>query len=128
MFFVGQLGPSAIAAVGMSGVLIGIIMIAVMGISTGTIAVISRYIGMKDEEYANIALAQSIFLALIFSVFVTVFLYVFSEQILQLLGAEPEVCFQGEEYLKVMALGSPTIFLTVMMFSALRGQGIPYLQ
>ncbi len=48
MFFVGKLGPSSIAAVSMGGMVIGIGMVAVMGVSIGTIALVSRYIGRGD--------------------------------------------------------------------------------
>ncbi|HIH96673.1 MAG TPA: MATE family efflux transporter [Thermoplasmata archaeon] len=125
MFFVGRLGPSAIAAVSMGGVIIGIIMVAVMGISVGAIALVSRYIGRKDSDSANNVVMQSLLLALMFSLVVMILGYIFAEPLLRLLGAEKDVINLGSSYIKILALGSPTIFLTVMMFSSLRGAGDP---
>jgi putative MATE family efflux protein len=125
MFFVGKLGPSSIAAVSMGGVVIGIIMVAVMGISVGTIALVSRYIGRGDQDSADNVVMQSLVLALIISFFVMALGYVFAEPMLRILGAEAEVTYLGGRYIQIMALGSSTIFLTVLMFSSLRGAGDP---
>ena len=47
MIFVGRLGPEAIAAVSISGVLMGLIRMVGMGVSVGTVAMIARYVGQK---------------------------------------------------------------------------------
>ena len=45
MIFVGKLGPAAIAAVGMSGVIMGTLYVAIFGIYMGTTAMVARFIG-----------------------------------------------------------------------------------
>ena len=42
MVFVGRLGPSAIAAVGMSGVVLGFLFVVILGIYIGTVALVAR--------------------------------------------------------------------------------------
>jgi len=125
MYFVGKLSPSAIAAVSMSGIILGLIMTAVMGISLGTIALVSRAVGEKDIDKANEVVGQSLLLGLFITVIVTILGYLFAAPMLRALGAEEEVVIQGVSYIRIMCLGSVTIFLTILMFSALRGAGDP---
>jgi len=125
MYFVGKLSPSAIAAVSMSGIILGLIMTAVMGISLGTIALVSRAIGEKDIEKANGVVGQSLLLGLFITIIVTIIGYLFAAPMLGALGAAEEVVIQGTSYIRITCLGSITIFLTILLFSALRGAGDP---
>lgn len=123
MFFVGKLGPSAIAAVAMSGILLMLGMTIGMGISIGTIAMISRFAGAgKREKVQNVA-AQAIFLGLISSLVLGVVGYSFASPILSLLGASKDVLPLGVAYVKIIALGSITLFLTIALNSSLQGIG-----
>ena len=64
MIFVGKLGPSAIAAVGMCGIIIYFLFVAIIGIYMGTVALVARFIGaQKKSEAENVAM-QSVFLGL----------------------------------------------------------------
>jgi Na+-driven multidrug efflux pump len=47
MIFVGRLGAAAIAAVSIGGVIMGLIRMLATGISTGTVALVSRFVGQK---------------------------------------------------------------------------------
>ncbi|MDD3818801.1 MAG: MATE family efflux transporter, partial [Actinomycetota bacterium] len=68
---------------------------------------------------------QSFILGLIITLIVAPLGYIFAPQMLELLGASKEVVMQGTPYLRITFGGSVTIFLTVIMFSALRGAGDP---
>jgi putative MATE family efflux protein len=125
MYFVGKLGSSAIASVSMSGIIVGLIMMAVMGLSFGTVALVSRYVGEGNIDKADNVVMQSFILGLVLTVIVTVLGYIFSPQMLELLGAAEDVVIQGTAYLRITFGGTITIFLTVLMFSALRGAGDP---
>lgn len=125
MYFVGKLGASAIASVSMSGIIIGIIMTAVMGLSFGTVALVSRYVGEGNIDKADGVVMQSFILGLLITLIITPLGYIFAPQMLELLGASKDVVMQGAAYLRITFGGSITIFLTVLMFSALRGAGDP---
>jgi putative MATE family efflux protein len=125
MYFVGNLGSSATAAVSMSGIIVGLILTAVTGLSFGTLAMISRYVGEGNIEKADNVVMQSFILGLIITLIITPLGYIFAPQMLELLGASKEVVMQGTPYLRITFGGSITIFLTVLMFSALRGAGDP---
>lgn len=125
MYFVGNLGSSATAAVSMSGIIVGLILTAVTGLSFGTLAMISRYVGEGNIEKADNVVMQSFILGLIITLIITPLGYIFAPQMLELLGASKEVVMQGTPYLRITFGGSITIFLTILMFSALRGAGDP---
>jgi len=123
MIFVGKLGPSAIAAVSMCGIMMGMIFALAIGITTGTIALVSRFFGAKDFETADKVVVQTIFLAITASVIIGIGGYLLAEPIMRLLGAEGEVVDLGSLYFKIIAICSFTIFLTFSLTSTLRGAG-----
>jgi len=45
MFFVGKLGPTALAAVTISGIVIALLITVAIGISIGTLALVARFVG-----------------------------------------------------------------------------------
>ena len=53
MIFVGRLGPAAIAAVSMNGIILGVIWTLIIGISLGTVAMVARFIGARRFEEAD---------------------------------------------------------------------------
>jgi putative MATE family efflux protein len=123
MIFVGRLGPSAIAAVSMSGILMGIIRMIAMGISTGTMALVSRFTGSGDEASAEKVLGQSITLSIISAGFVAVLGGLFAEPVLRVMGAAEDVVPQGAAYFRIMCLGSITMYFTIALGAGMRGFG-----
>ena len=106
MIFVGRLGPSAVAAVGLAQVLLGLVMMLGMGVYVGSVAVVSRSFGEDNQPEAEHAAAQALLLALILGAGFAVFIYPLAPLALALLGAEPDVIAQGVVYLRISALGS----------------------
>ena len=123
MIFVGRLGPAAIAAVSMSGVLMGLIRMLAAGISTGTVALVSRFVGQGDRAAAQDAVGQSILLSAVCSVVVALLGWFFAEPVLRLLGAADDVISGGVAYLRVMCLGGITMFLSMTLGAGMRGFG-----
>jgi len=123
MIFVGRLGPSSVAAVGLAQVLLGLVMMLGMGVYVGSVAVVSRSFGEDNQPEAEHAAAQAILLALILGIGFAVFIYPLAPLALALLGAEPDVVAQGVVYLRISALGSAVIFMGIALFSVLRGAG-----
>jgi len=125
MIYVGKLGPSSIASVAMSGIIIGVVNTVTIGIATGTVALISRFFGAKDYDTANNIVIQTILLAVIASVVIGVTGYFFALPLMHLLGAKGDVLDLGTIYLKIMAIGSFTMFLVFSLNAILRGAGDP---
>ncbi len=123
MIFVGRLGPDAIAGVSMGGVIMGLIRMLSMGISTGTVAIVSRFVGQKNEAEAESAVGQSLLLGLACSVVVALLGWGLSRPLLRLLGAGEDVVGPGGDYLVVMTVGAAAMFMTMTMSAGARGFG-----
>jgi putative MATE family efflux protein len=123
MIFVGRIGPDAIAAVGMSGILMGMTFIVSIGVSTGTVAMVSRFIGAEKHDAAEHVAMQSLILGIFFSFGLAVVGYPLAEPVFQLLGAKGKVMLLSTSYFRIMIVGSFTMFLMEVLSSALRGAG-----
>jgi len=123
MVFVGKLGPTAIAAVAMAGFILGLVYVAAMGIGTGTVAMVARFVGNKNFEKAEQVTIQSLFMAIIYSAGIALVGWVLAEPLLGLLGAESEVIRLGASYLKIVFIGSFTIFIFILLAFSLRAAG-----
>lgn len=62
--FAGQISDEAIAAVGVTNLIVNIFIAFFTAVSVGTLAVIGRYVGRSDTEKGNRALQQSVLLSL----------------------------------------------------------------
>ncbi len=121
--FVGRLGEEQLAALTASGVVIGLVMVVMIGISTGTIALVARHIGSKEMLKAENDVAQALLLALIFTLVISPFFYFAAPYLLELLGAESGVVGYGEQYMRIIGIGAFTITLSISLSAALQGSG-----
>jgi len=123
MIFVGRLGPSALAAVGMSGTIQGMLFTVIFGISMGTIAMVARFIGAKKVSEAENVAVQSIFLGLFCYFVIATIGYPLSSSMLKTLGAADDVIAQGTAYMRISFLGSFTMILSVILSAVLNAAG-----
>lgn len=86
MFFVGKLGQDAIATVGLTESVITIIYSIAIGLSTGATAIIARRIGEKEPQAAAYAAAQSLMIALVITLILSLAGVIFAADILSLMG------------------------------------------
>ena len=106
MIWVGKLGPDAIAAVGVSGIVVMLVMTAMMGVAIGARALIARFIGMKEPMNAVRVARQAFIISMAFSLVIAAIGIIFSDTILLLMGVENEVLRLGSAYLKVQFCGA----------------------
>jgi putative MATE family efflux protein len=123
MFFVGRLGQNAIATVGLTESVITIVYSLALGLSTAATAIVARRIGEKNTDGAAHAGAQSIVIALIVSVVLTIVGMVFASDILSLMGASKEVVKDGAVFTRIMFSGSLAIILLFLINGVFRGAG-----
>jgi len=123
MFFVGKLGPVAVASVAMSSLMFGIIMMVSQGIAAGTTALVANAIGKGDRARAEDIVGQSLAISSILAVFVAALGLLLAEDLLRLLGASEEVSAMGAGYLRIVAGGSITMMLMMIFGAALRAAG-----
>ena len=123
LFFVGKLGHIAVAALSIAGVILSVIMMVAIGISSGTTALVTHFIGKKDYNSADNVLFQMIVISVICSA-VMVLVGLFGVKgLLRIFGAAPEVIHSACGYLKISFIFSIVIFLFIAFNQALRGSG-----
>jgi len=125
MIWVGKLGPLAIAAVGVSGVAVQLAQGAMMGLTAGMRALISRSIGAKDTETANRVAQQAAVVSIIYSILVAIIGIFFSEEIVSLVTKDADIISVGASYLRIQFVGSATMTFRMMMDSIMQASGDP---
>ncbi len=120
---VGSLGVDAISAVGTGRNIIMLIMVLVMAISTGTIAMISRFTGMGDYKSVSASAGQAFFLSVVASAFMIPLGLITNEWILHILGVNDNVLILAKEYMSIFFLSIPFFLLNFMAKSIFQGAG-----
>jgi putative MATE family efflux protein len=115
MIWMGKLGQSAMAGVGVASLAVMTVNAARQGLNTGIRAMIARAIGAKDLEEANRVTQQGLVVSTIFAIIMAIIGGFFSESILSLLGIEPEVVKTGAAYMRIQLVGS--IFMSMGMLA-----------
>lgn len=123
MFFVGRLGPAALAAVTLSGIVISLVITAAIGISIGTLALVARYWGARRYREAALVVGQSFHISILLSLFFGIGGWILSRPLLAFLGGEGEVLELAVTYFRIISAGAWTIFIFVTFSSALKGSG-----
>jgi putative MATE family efflux protein len=123
MFWVGKLGPEALAAITIGENVRWALSGLAMGQGIGGLAVVARRIGEKDESAANHATLQALLLALALATIIGVFGFIFAEPMLLLMGTEAHVMPQALIFLQVTFAGITGFLMVPVVSSLLRGAG-----
>ncbi len=123
IFFVSKLGPNAIATVGLTEAAITIVYSIAIGLSTAATAIVARRIGEKNPEAVAYAGAQSLIIALMVTVIISILGVVFASEILSLMGASQEVVKEGAIFTRIMMGGSMAIIMLFLINGIFRGAG-----
>ena len=125
IYFVGSLGPSAVATVGLTETYMFLLYSIAMGLSMAVTAIVARRIGEKEKEQAGISAVQGIFLSVLISLpfaFAGIF---FAKDLLALMGADEWTLEHGHHYMQWMMGGNVVIVLLFVINSIFRGAGDP---
>ena len=122
-FFAGKISPEALAAVAKSWPITFIALAISIGVQAGTQSLISNSVGAKENKLASLYVAQSITLAIIISIFVTLFGLNFSEFLLKIMGSSQESIILTREYLDIILYGSIIILVQLSLNGILAAQG-----
>ncbi|MCG2658683.1 MAG: MATE family efflux transporter [Kiritimatiellae bacterium] len=123
LFWVGKLGSSAVAALAMSGTILMLLFPIVMGAATGTVAMVSRFVGAGRLDEASDTAGQSLLVALLIGVGTGLIGWFFAADLCRLLGADESVNRLARDYLGISFLGCFTVFVLFIGNSALQGAG-----
>jgi len=125
MYFVSHLPNNkiAIATVGLTESVVALIYTIAIGLSTAATAVVARRIGEKNPDAAAHAGAQSIVIALLAAVVLSVAGVIFAPDILKAMKAEDAVIKEGAIFTRIMLGGSSVIILLFLINGIFRGAG-----
>ena len=127
MIFVSQVSVEAMATVGLTESVMFLIYSLAMGLSMAATAMVARRVGEKDPEAASKAGAQAVLIAIGLALVIGTLGFTFSEDVLQLMGATPDVIGTGINYTRIMFGGNITIMLLFLFNGIFRGAGNPAL-
>jgi putative MATE family efflux protein len=123
VFFVGRLGPDAVATIGLTESMLTLIYALAMGLGMGTTAVVARRIGEKDREGAAHAAVQALLLGIAGAALLGGAGVLLAPRLLELMGASPSVLKVGAGYTRVMLGGEATIVVIFVVNAVFRGAG-----
>lgn len=123
IYFVSHLGKHATSVVGLTESVITIVYSLAIGISMAATAIVARRVGEKNPAAASNAAMQSIFVALLLTVLITIPGFIYAADILRFMGAEKEAIDMGTAYTRVVIGGSFVIMLLFLINGIFRGAG-----
>ncbi|MHA4808794.1 MATE family efflux transporter [Flavitalea flava] len=123
IFFVSKLGQNAIATVGLTESAVTIVYSMAIGLSTAATAIVARRIGEKNPADAAHAGAQSLIIAFLVTLLLSIPGIIFAGDILRLMGASPEVIAEGTIFTRITLGGCLVIILLFLINGIFRGAG-----
>ncbi|BAV07505.1 multi antimicrobial extrusion protein (Na(+)/drug antiporter), MATE family of MDR efflux pumps [Filimonas lacunae] len=123
IFFVGKLGNAAVATVGLVESVSTLIYSVAVGLSMAATAIVARRIGEKDPDAAARSGAQSILVASVISLLVSVAGICRAGDILRMMGAGSAIIQEGTPYARVLFGGNLVIMLLFLINGIFRGAG-----
>jgi putative MATE family efflux protein len=123
VFFVGRLGPDAVAAVGLTESLLTVVYSLALGLAMATTALVARRIGEKDPEDAARTAVQAIGIGVAVAAPFALLGVAASKELLLLMGAPPTVVRAGSGYAAWMLGGNASILLLFLVNAVFRGAG-----
>jgi len=124
LYWVGRLGKEAIAAVGLAGNLMMVVLALTQMLGVGTTTVISHAAGRKDQPSAERAFNQSMVLSLVVGLLFGVVSFPLRQQYSQSLSADAPTAAMAVSYLGWFIPALMIQFPLVSLGSALRATGI----
>jgi putative MATE family efflux protein len=124
LYWVGRLGKEAIAAVGLSGNLMMVVLALTQMLGVGTTTVISQAAGRKDQPKAELAFNQSVILSLLVALLFGLCSFPFRAQYSRALSADAVTAELAASYLLWFIPALMIQFPLVALGSALRATGI----
>ena len=123
VFWVTRLGANAVATVGLTESMLTMVFSVALGVSLSTTAMVARRIGEKDPQGASIAAVQSIILGTALALLMGIPGAFFSTQMLEWMGAPPDLVASGHRYTAIVFGGCISVLLLFLNNAVFRGAG-----
>ncbi|MEM9192205.1 MAG: MATE family efflux transporter [Myxococcota bacterium] len=112
---------AALVGMGYASQLVFLLMVAMIGLTVGTVALISRAHGAQQDDRVNHVLHQSTQLTVILGVVVAIVGNLLAEPLLLALGSDDVALHTGLLYFRPLLAGTTFTYLNILYAAALRG-------
>ena len=123
IFFVAQLGASAVATVGLTETYLFLVYSVAMGLAMAVTAIVARRIGEQRGDEAAVSAVQAIALAVLVSLPVSIAGIFWAQDLLRLMGADAWSIEHGYRYTQWMLGGNVVVLLLFVINAIFRGAG-----
>ena len=123
IFFVGKLGASAVATVGLTESYLFLLYAIAMGLAMGVTALVARRVGEGAAAQASVTAAQALWIAVLASLPFAIAGMVWARELLALMGADAWTLEHGVGYMQWMLGGNVVILLLFVINAIFRGAG-----
>jgi putative MATE family efflux protein len=123
LIWIGKLGPASIAAVGIGGFLVVLVIGIKSGLSVGERAMVARMVGGGNLAGANHVAGQAYIISIAYAAVVAIAVNLFAGPIFTLFGLEAAAVSQGIIYLRIILSGWVTEALWITSFSVMQASG-----
>jgi len=123
LYFVGKLGPEAIAGVGLAGTLMFIVLALTQSLGAGATALVSQALGRRDRDRAELLFNQALVLACIVGAAYGVVMFSLRGVYSDWLAADERTAALSAQYLSWFVVATTLQFPLVAVGAALRGIG-----
>lgn len=123
MVWVGRLGATAVAGMGIAFFVMMFGYSLLIGFAMGAMAMVARFVGAGDLRQANHAAEQAFIIDIAFGALVITTGLLFADEVLGLFGLEKDVISEGTFYLRILFAGWLSIALYEMAFRMTQAGG-----
>ncbi|MDZ4750615.1 MAG: MATE family efflux transporter [Flavobacteriales bacterium] len=123
IYFVNRLSEEAVSIVGLTEAMITIVYSVGIGLSAAATAMVARRIGEKNTDGAARAAINSLFVAGVVTIVLSLIGVIFAKELLGLMGAEPDAISKNIAYTQIMMGSCGVIILLFLINGIFRGAG-----
>jgi len=123
IYFVGKLGASAVATVGLTETYLFLLYSVAMGLATAVTAIIARRVGEKKTDTVGLSAVQAIIIAVLISIPFACAGIFFPKELLTLMGADHWSVQHGFRYTQWMLGSNVVVMLLFVLNAVFRGAG-----
>ncbi|MDJ0761913.1 MAG: MATE family efflux transporter [Myxococcota bacterium] len=121
--FIGQLGPTALAAATFVDALFLIAIALGVGFATGVTATVAQAIGRRNSAHAEHIASNALGLGFLIGLGFAVFGLTLGPILIPLLGADAQTAVLAWHYFQILCIIMPFTFITMTMRAVLTGEG-----
>ncbi|WP_404449230.1 MATE family efflux transporter [Sutcliffiella horikoshii] len=123
ILMLSQYSDDSVAAVGVANQILFMLIVMFGFIATGTTILVAQYLGSKNRKLAAEVTVVSIGANLIFSVAISIAVFLFSSKLLLLMDLPPELLTEADSYLKMVGIFSFVQALVITIGATIRSYG-----